>query len=52
MNIDRWCIGYRRNPHVPDSGLILTNIAGRRGIRLCKACWQVWNAEDAEGVDW
>ena len=51
MSDDPYCIGYRRNPHVPDSGLIVTNLGGRSGVRLCRDCWHVWNGEDYGEVD-
>ena len=50
---DRWCLGWKIPPHVPADGpSVLTNIGGRRGLRLCRDCWRRWNAEDAEEVDW
>jgi len=45
MGADRWCCLFRRNPHVPsDGGLIVTD-AGR-AVRLCRACWRLWNSEN------
>lgn len=37
---DKWCVGYRRNPHVPSGGLIQIN-APRR-VRFCRDCWRAW----------
>ncbi len=41
----RWCVGWRRNPHVPsDEALIATNIGP--DIRLCRTCWNSWITTD------
>ena len=45
MNIDRWCLGWTRPPHVPDGALIATNL--EQGVRLCRPCWLAWSATDA-----
>ena len=50
---DLWCIGYRRNPHVPDGGAsVLTNISTTREVRLCRDCHRAWAAEDHVEADW
>ena len=43
----RWCVGYRRFPHVPnDLPLVATNQG--RGARLCGDCYRQWQAEVGE----
>ncbi len=45
----RWCVGWRRNPHVPSDGALIDTNLGT-GVRLCRPCWRSWIATDTQEV--
>ena len=47
MSADKWCLGYRRDPHVPDPGDLI-QVTQPRSFKLCRTCWLAWNASDRE----
>lgn len=41
-----YCIGWRRNPHVPTDRALIDVNQPHPPFRLCRDCWHGWIAED------
>ncbi len=49
MNLEMWCLGWNRNPHVPDGGITVARVTPYGAeVRLCRDCLRAWQANDKE----
>lgn len=46
MSLDRWCLGWGRNPHVPDGGLHIATVTPTgHAVTLCTVCLRNWQTD-------